>query len=113
MDISLSKQILETTIKSRTDELATLQLALDLLNGSFKVDFTNRDTAVNEANDLATKLSVEKNAHEATKAELVTEKNTTATLTAEKADLQTQLTAIVPAGIALIEVTPPVEITKM
>lgn len=53
MDINQAKLLLANLIKSRTDELASLQLASNLLNDTFKDDFTARDTAAAEADRLA------------------------------------------------------------
>jgi predicted glutamine amidotransferase len=70
MDINLAKQTIESAIKSRTDELATLILAQSILTDTYKAEFTAKDTATAEA--------------DAKSAELNAEKVKTATLTSEK-----------------------------
>lgn len=75
-DIALAKQTLGTALKTRTDEIAALQVASDLLNDTFAAEFTNLELAQREATDFAAKLNEEKTAHEATKTDLEAKKAT-------------------------------------
>lgn len=60
MDITTAQALLQSTINTKTDELAVLQLALSILNSTYQAEFTTRDTAVAEANDFSQKLNEEK-----------------------------------------------------
>ena len=71
MEISQAKIILQTAISSPNTMQGTvpaLQLALDLLNNTFKANFVSLETAQKEANDLA----VAKNVAEQAKADAET-----------------------------------------
>lgn len=57
MEIIQAQVILQNLIKSKTDELQAAQLALDLLNNTFKADFTSLETAQKEANDGSAKVA--------------------------------------------------------
>jgi len=91
MDISQAKNFIANAIKTRTDELAVFQMASDLLNNTFKADFTNLEVAQKEANDGAAKLSVAtaEKADLQTKVATLTQNNTD--LTASNIDIQAQL----------------------
>ena len=61
MEISQAKIILQTAISSPNTMQGTvpaLQLALDLLNNTFKANFVSLETAQKEANDLAVAKNV-------------------------------------------------------
>lgn len=60
MDIAVAQQILTTTIKSKSDELSAISLALSILNDTFKAEFDNLLLAQTEANTLAQQLQAEK-----------------------------------------------------
>lgn len=53
MDIKIARQIIETAIKQRQDEVTALQVSLDLLNNTYAPDFVNLQIAQEEANTLA------------------------------------------------------------
>lgn len=57
MDIAQAQIILNTAIKTRTDEIAAFNLALGVLNDTFKVDFVNLDSLVAEKEAALTTIS--------------------------------------------------------
>jgi uncharacterized coiled-coil protein SlyX len=57
MEITQAKLTLNNLIKSQTDELQATQLALDVLNNTFKADFVSLENAQKEANDKAAEVN--------------------------------------------------------
>ena len=60
MDISTAQLIIKNLITEKTQELATFQVASDLLNNTFKADFTAKETAQAEADSKSAELNAEK-----------------------------------------------------
>lgn len=53
MDIATAKQVLENKIKSNKEENEALQMASDILNQTFAVEFINLDSLTAERDQLA------------------------------------------------------------
>ena len=88
MEINIAKTTLQTAISSPNTPqgvVPALQLALDLLNSTFKADFVSLETAQKEANDLA----VAKNVAEQAKADAETK---VISLTASITDKDSKIT---------------------
>jgi ABC-type molybdate transport system ATPase subunit len=60
MDITQAKLVLENTVKRVTDELAVLIMARDIINETFKPEFTSIENAQKEANDKVLEVNAEK-----------------------------------------------------
>jgi chromosome segregation ATPase len=91
MEITQAKIILTNLIKSQTDEFQATQLALDLLNETFKADFVSLETAQKEADDGAAKLSVINTSLEQVTADRDSQAKQVADLTLQVTDVQSQL----------------------
>jgi chromosome segregation ATPase len=107
MEINNAKLVLTTAISSPNTTqgiVPALQLALDLLNNTFKANFESLATAQKEANDLA----VTKNLAEQAKIDAETKATSLTASLADKdsqiADLQTKLDT--PVDITPIDVLP-------
>lgn len=83
MDTPTAEQILQSLITSKTNELASLNLALSILNTTFAPDLTAIKTAQADADTQRTQVSD------------LTEQLSTANATVS--DLTTQLAAVAPA----------------
>ena len=112
MEITSAQLIIKNLITTRTSELLALQTASDLLNNTFKADFTALETAQKEANDKAIEVSA-KTTDIANLTTTVQTLTTTVTnkdqeisdLTVTKEDLQSQLDTLQTAPI----MTPPID----
>ena len=124
MEISQAKIILQTAISSPNTMQGTvpaLQLALDLLNNTFKANFVSLETAQKEANDLAVAKNVAEQAKTDAEAQVT---SLTASITDKDSkiaelqksvddsavvitDLQTKLTT--PVELAPIEPVEPLQ----
>jgi hypothetical protein len=60
MDITQAKLVLENTVKRVTDELAVLVMAKDIINDTFKPEFTSIENAQKEVNDKVLEVNIEK-----------------------------------------------------
>jgi chromosome segregation ATPase len=103
MDIKMAKATIENAIKTRTDELAVLQLASDILNENFKAEFTTLEIAQKEANDGVVILNSRNGEIEGLKAvvmskdaEIEDKVDTITTLQTEKEELQQKVKDLTP-----------------
>lgn len=116
MNIDLAKQTLEQFLNNKTADNNAVQLALDILNNTYKAEFTNLQVAQQEANDATAEVANQKNIvvekealiaeHEATIASV------NATLDSTKSDLEAKITDLATTQDTLTQKTAELETTK-